>query len=740
MSTISDTPVTEPSDASVALVPVRETTPVPPGEVARARYEIAALCLTAGLALVVVASTMFGVHYPGRAVLAVLFAIAVPGVPIVALLELPDRLVQLSLAIAVSLAANLLVASILLVGHWWHPLVGLWLLAAAALVPTPWAVRRRRARSRGPAPSIGASLAEIFAPAVLRPRVIGLSALLFAGALLALAISRTDLDAASSVGLISVIGWPYIACLVLVMAVAVYALTAREVDHLLLLGCALLLIVAFYTFVNLVEDSAVVPVSWIHVAFIRYIMEHGAVPRSVDARFSWPGFFAAGAQLTTAAGTHTASPLTLMSPAFYNAIMLPPLFVIGRTITRSARLAWLGILIYLTANWWQQDYFSPQATALVMFMAVLATLLWLSSEGARPPIRRRLIPRLWLTARSQPARVAGVSRGASVGLGLIFAAIGAAIVVSHQLTPVSVITALFIFTLTGSTRYRALWVVVALTMLAWFSYGATDYWLGHLREVVGGAGQLSSTVGSSVGGRLAGASGLYAKSQYVRIAWSAGLFLVAALGAFTIRRRPGTLLVAALGVAPFTLVLLQSYGGEVVIRCFVYAAPILAPLAALMFARLVNPGRFVRLRATVLLALLVPAALILTFTRGLNTSFERTPKDELTASQFVFDHLNAGDGVGLAFGAGLFPTGEVVAYNEFDLNDTTCGKVAPACTLDHRPRFIMIDSTAVAQGRLQLGAPESLIDEFSSDALASGLYEKVFTSPHTLVLELKNGQ
>ncbi len=60
----------------------------------------------------------------------------------------------------------------------------------------------------------------------------------------------------------------------------------------------------------------------------------------------------------------------------------------------------MAVLIYLVTNWFQQDYFSPQATAFVICTAILAALLWMvRAADVQPPagslatrVRRALVP------------------------------------------------------------------------------------------------------------------------------------------------------------------------------------------------------------------------------------------------------------------------------------------------------------------------------------------------------------
>ncbi len=62
---------------------------------------------------------------------------------------------------------------------------------------------------------------------------------------------------------------------------------------------------------------------------------------------------------------------------------------------------------------------------------------------------------------------------------LALTTIVAAMVVTHQLTPLGFILQLGLLSLLGATRYRALWLVALIGFVGWFSYGAEDFWRGH---------------------------------------------------------------------------------------------------------------------------------------------------------------------------------------------------------------------------------------------------------------------
>lgn len=585
-----------------------------------------------------------------------------------------------------------------------------------------------------------------------KSRVVALALTLAAVALWWLETRRLPLDQTGVLGLLPVVGWRYVLALILVSAVVVYSLLKPRVDHVVLTVCAVVVALVGYATVAVSDGHGSVPVGWVHVGFVQYISEHGTVPESFDARFSWPGFFAAAAQLVSLAGTPDARTFLALAPAMYAVLALPGLLLIARSITRSWRWSWVAVFVFLLTNWYQQDYFSPQATAFVMYVTVLGTLLWMLGGAVVAPLRGGLVRRL----RQMLTRTPGLPEGLSVRTAqlvcVLLAGLILGIVVGHQLTPISLIFCLLAFTLTGLTRYRTLWLVAALALGGWFSYGATDYWLGHLSNILGELGQVQYAVDASVSGRLIG-DPTYQSAQLVRIGWSALLFGAAAVGAWSLRRWPMVVLVSGLAFAPFGLLLVQSYGGEVIIRCFLYASPVLAPLAAtgarsaiawMRRQKWAGPGsRGVEMTlrprlgwTAALVPVVVLAALILTFTRGLNVSFERTPPQQVLASQTLYDLAQPGDQVAMASSVGLSPYLDItdVSISYLMLEDCTSGPVE-RCTGTPMPEFVLLTATQERYGELTEDRPAGWFWQFGDRLLQSGQYVPVYQGVDAVLLE-----
>lgn len=691
---------------------------------------------------------------PGRTLLALAFVLMVPGVPLAALLRVPNALLSASLAVGLSISVLLLTSAAQVLFGWWHPTATAASVGLLSVVTAAVALERIPGSGAGVSATLAAGGVAVrrWTQGAGRPGAAGrtdrsdrsswtrpasVALLLVAAASWWVATRQVDLDEAGALGVIGVVGPLYIAALVLVAVVGAVQLTRRTLDGPVLAATAVVLTVVVFGFSNVADGQAGVSVGWLHVGFSRFITENQASFVGLDARAYWPSFFAAGAALVRLAGVDDAATFLSLAPVFYNLAAIAPLLVIARCVTRSRRLAWASVFVYLGGNWFQQDYFSPQATALLLYLVVIAVLLWMLSRAGTPPTTGSWWTRAWQAARRRPALPPGVSPQQSAVWELALLVLAMAVVVSHQLTPVTLVFALLTFTVSGHTQYRRLWLVVSLFFLAWFVYGATDYWVGHLGTVLGDLGNPGGNLDTAVGSRVSG-DPTYQVMQNLRMGWSLLYGLAAVAGWWTIRHRREAVPVAGLALGSGALVLLGSYGGEVVLRVFVFAAPVLAPLAVLAVRRgaapvLRRPGR---VRLVAVAAGLLVLALGVTTTRGVNVAFERVTDDDLAAAAAIYDRVQLGDVVGTLAATGALGREHVGEWLPLDMSEAGCGLEALACALAEQPEFIVVSRTQDVVGQLTADRPAGWTTEVADALVDRGLYQVVYQGTDATALQL----
>jgi len=386
----------------------------------------------------------------------------------------------------------------------------------------------------------------------------------------------------------------------------------------------------------LVEHTARFDTAYLHAGFSDYIARHGAIEHYVDARYYWPGFFAFAGMLSHLTGAPTRDFIgptnTLLALA-----EIPLVLGIGRAVLPNRRACWLGVWVFVVANWIGQDYFAPQGINIVFLYGTLYLLLrFLRPADRRPAALARLLPgrlrRIWsrTLARERPAEP--LSRGARLGVTAVVLTVASASVVSHQLTPVVLVIFAGALSYTGLLSSRSLPVLLFAMVMVWLSYNAEQFWAGHLSLLFGSIGSIGSSVSQNVSDRVAGSSD-HLLITSLRLYEALGVWALAAVGFWRARRTAGLATLGVLAVAALPVVGLQSYGGEAALRIYLYALPAVALLIGLAGFPTDAPPRWWWRPLVVLAGLALLAAYPLT--RFGNESFEWAPPGDVAVELWL---------------------------------------------------------------------------------------------------------
>ncbi len=238
------------------------------------------------------------------------------------------------------------------------------------------------------------------------------------------------------------------------------------------------------------------------------------------------------------------------------------------------------------------------------------------------------------------------TRGQRAGILALIILIFAFSTASHQLTPVFMLAMCFGLVLAHRFRLPGLPVLLTVIFVGWLSFAAVDYWSGHLSSIFGGLGNLGSNVSTSVSGRMVGSTHLHELVLESRVAFAAAAVVLAIAGLVR-RRRLGIddRVALVLLIVPFVGFGLQSYGGEIALRIYLFALPGISILAAYFFFPSPAGGQARRRawRALSAAAVCMTAATLVFFVaRYGNESFEQTPAGEVAAMNYLYAHDSQG--------------------------------------------------------------------------------------------------
>jgi hypothetical protein len=444
-------------------------------------------------------------------------------------------------------------------------------------------------------------------PSTLRTpgrRPVVIVALLFALgiALFWLPLRGVHLTAMNGYGLISVLPIATLLGAAVLTVTFLVTLGLSRPHRGLLIAQLAVTVVSLHGIAQFLEPYARFPTAWQHAGFIEFIARTHTVDAGLDARFSWPGFFALIAFIVRAIGQADINPVLYWGPVVTELMYLVPLYLILRTMNATWRARWLAAWLFVVADWVGQDYLSPQAFGYLLYLFWVAILLnWFRrQDGPRRRKGKRRTPDTaevkrrglfwrayrWVFGPMRPGELpppeAGVWERTVLLLLLVLIFILAT--ASHQLTPFLLLIAAAGFVVLGLCTARGLPIIGGVIFAGWVSFMTVGYWAGHADEIFGGVGQLGSNLGASVGGRISQGSEQLAQVQQVRIVLALFVAGLAGLGFLRRRmRRVDDRAAFVLFFGPFLSFGLQNYGGEIALRVFFFILPGAAILAAYLF-------------------------------------------------------------------------------------------------------------------------------------------------------------
>ena len=506
-------------------------------------------------------------------------------------------------------------------------------------------------------------------------------AMCFAGLMIGLfALKMSPAAKIGPYGLIQALSPLYYVAVVLLLASFTWNLRVERYRAALLGTHLVVLVFLVHGAPAVIEGNARFETAYIHVSFVNYIANSGSLLPYYDARFSWPSFFEAVAMVDKVAGLGSAEALLRWWPVAMNLLYLPFIYGIARQLLRSELKAWVAVVIFPLANWVGQDYFSPQSVAYLLYLAFVFILV-VPLRARDRPAWHRLLP--CGGERAGP----GSPRPRVTAAGFYLAALVvllAAIASGHQLTPFMAIASAVVLVLAGRTQARGIVVVALLITIGWICYGAVAFWSGHIELMIGGLGNVGGNVSGGVSQRVTG-NGYHEHIVDIRLVTSVLVWGLALAGALAWRPKNGDrAAVLLLFLAAFLMVAGGNYGGEGVLRVYLFSLPGAVCLMAALIAAL---PRFwhgqLALGGTVLL--LIPLFLL---SRWGNELFEMARPGELTASSELYRMA--------APGSNIVTLNSFVAWRYYRPGDIVdyAGNTAPLDTLG--PKALLEITSAVA--------------------------------------------
>jgi hypothetical protein len=319
--------------------------------------------------------------------------------------------------------------------------------------------------------------------------------------------------------------------------------------------------------------------AWVykHLGVVRYLERTGEAHRGVDIYNRWPGFFALAAAISTLGGRANPESYAGWADLCFMLINTMLVTVAVRLVARELRIAVAAAMLFVLSNWVGQTYYSPQAFAYTLSLALMVILLGqLRGTGDRPAAVVRAAQRIARRPQLRPEIQA--SRRPSAWAIASVLTIDGVIVASHQLTPYVVLVGTAGLMLVGAVRPRWPLVVMAEMTLGYLAINLR--FIEHNYGVFSSIDPFNNVQGPKVGANPSPGKVLNADTEllFIAVVW------LCTLAAFASLYRRGLALralpLAVLAIAPVAIVFGQNYGGEASLRVVLFSSPWCSALIA----------------------------------------------------------------------------------------------------------------------------------------------------------------
>src|SRR5690606_23043812 len=201
---------------------------------------------------------------------------------------------------------------------------------------------------------------------------------------------------------------------------------------------------------------------------------------------------------------------------------------------------------------------------------------------------------------------------------------------------------------------------LGMVVAAWISYMAVSFWVGQIETIFGGLGRVLDNLQTNTGDRIAGTDPLHALVLQARLGILVMILALAAVGIYR-RLHRGVFDRAALILlcVPALALAMQSYGGEMGLRIYMFALPGACLLAAHAFVPSLpadsadvreetvpmrkrnvrfSPGLTRKISLVLAACMAVVFAGAFLVARYGNEKFERVTAGEVAAMHYVYEH------------------------------------------------------------------------------------------------------
>jgi hypothetical protein len=483
-------------------------------------------------------------------------------------------------------------------------------------------------------------------------------------------LPRIDPAGLDDYGLISILPWTQWVALATLTAGFFFSLNAGIFGGWLPFIHVTVLVLLLHATPAIAYETLRYSWAWKHLGIVDYIQRHDGrldpTAPFLAVYHNWPGLFLISAYIADIFDLRSIdlSRFVRFAPTVLNLLYSCTLPFILRCFTLDRRVIWSGVWFFLAGNWVGQDYFSPQGTAFFLYLVLLRLCLGPLQKEMNGPSAEARWKRAVRAVRSFISQ--GVPKAPAIHpfwratCAVLALLVILAIVSSHPLTPIVVISALAGLALTGRLSFG--YVLFAIVSeLVWLLYFAPHFIAMKLPEIAAEFGKTSGGMFQKMIDESQATPGEAWVSLACR-SLTAVIVLAAFVGGLrrlATRYHDGPAVILTLAAVP--VLLGTSYGGEILFRVYLFGLPFLAFFAAALFFPSPAHGRSGVARGLASAFGFVIAAAFVVANNGRDEQYHFTP-NEVAVAQWLYE--NAPPGSLLIEGARNYPS-QFVNYENF---------------------------------------------------------------------------
>jgi hypothetical protein len=341
-----------------------------------------------------------------------------------------------------------------------------------------------------------------------------------------------------------------------------------------------------------------------HVGVVEYLLRHGTVNTQIDIYQAWPGFFSGVAWWAMNASVTNIETVARYWPIACDMTCFLLVVSIGRKMKLSDPQSWLAGTLFSFGNAVGQDYFSPQAAAYLMALALVAMSV------KEPATRCRPRPVEWVS--------------------IVMLAV--AIDVSHQLTPYVITGILIVLFLTRCLKSGWIIAIVLTPAAVW---ALVQISVVEKYFSVSGVGNVTGNLLTSPTSMDRFSYDIYGHLATVGIVAAPLAIILLGLASLYYHRNRLAVSLAVCGALPGMVIVALHYGNEDVFRATLFAIPWWALLAAY------GAWKSARIRSSMVAAVVVISLLGYIAADTFNDYVNVVRPGDLSAERYFEDHAPA---------------------------------------------------------------------------------------------------